>query len=93
MQFFTVFLSVLALAVSTTATPAHVAERSELIVVSPPITRPSGGETYYVGSRQTCCWETDGIPASAVKQTATLLIGHYEAGSASEHLDYGALFE
>jgi hypothetical protein len=35
MQFFTALLSVLALAVSTTATPVHVAERSELIVVVP----------------------------------------------------------
>ena len=93
MQFFTALLSVLALAVSTTATPVHVAERSELIVVTPQITQPQGNDqTYYVGSTQTCCWETDDIPAIAAKQTGTLLIGHYEAGSSSENLDYGELF-
>ena len=92
MQFFTALLSVLALAVSTTATPVHVAERSELIVVSPSITQPSGGETYYIGSTQTCSWETDDIPPIAVNRTGTLLIGYYEPGDSSEHLDYGALF-
>jgi hypothetical protein len=94
MQFFTALLSVLALAVSTTATPVHVAERSELIVVVPHITQPQGNDqTYYVGSTQTCCWETDDIPASAAKQTGTLILGHYEHGSSSENLDLGELFE
>jgi hypothetical protein len=94
MQFFTALLSVLAIAVSTTAAPVHVAERSELIVVAPHITQPQGNDqTYYIGSTQTCCWETDGIPSSAiVGQTGTLVLGHYDPGSTSENLDLGELF-
>ena len=93
MQFYMALLSFLALAVSTTATPLHVAERSELIVLSPTITQPQGSDqTYYVGSTQTCCWQTDGIPASAATQTGTLILGHYDSGSSSEHLDYSELF-
>jgi hypothetical protein len=92
MQFFTALLSVLALAGSTTATPLNVAEHRDL---SPPILQPQGNNalTYYVGSTQTCCSETDDIPASS-DQTGTLILGHYEAdGTNSKHLDYSELFE
>lgn len=88
MQFFTALLSVLTLAVSTTATPVHVAERSELIVVAPHVMQPSGGETYDIGSTQTCYWETDSIPPIAVNRTGTLVLGHYKPGDSSENLDY-----
>jgi hypothetical protein len=98
MQFFTALLSVLALAVSTTATPLDVAERisGSLAVLSPPILQPLGNNalTYYSGSTQVCCWETDNIPAKYVNETGALILGHYEAdGTSSKHLDYSELFE
>ena len=96
MHFFTELLSVLALAVSTTATPLHVTERSDLAVLSPHILQPQGSDqpTYYVGSTQVCCWETDGIPAKDVNKTGSLILGHYVAdGTNSPHLNYSELFE
>ncbi|KAH9039886.1 hypothetical protein EDB85DRAFT_2141002 [Lactarius pseudohatsudake] len=52
MQFFTALLSALVLAVSTTATPVHVTERSELVVDSPIITSPTRGEIWPILSQQ-----------------------------------------
>jgi len=88
MQFFTALFSALALAVSTNATPVHVAKRTELIVVSPSITSPSLGDTWPVGSAQNVTWDTTEIPQIAKNYTGTLMLGYYDSDSQSEHLNY-----
>ncbi|KAH8994361.1 hypothetical protein EDB86DRAFT_3078214 [Lactarius hatsudake] len=88
MQFFTALLSALVLAVSTTATPVHVAERSELIVVSPTITSPTEGEIWPILSQQVVKWSTSEIPREGQNNTGTILLGYLEDNNPSEHLDY-----
>ncbi|KAH8989051.1 hypothetical protein EDB92DRAFT_892011 [Lactarius akahatsu] len=88
MQFFTALLSALVLAVSTTATPIHVAERSELIVYSPTITSPTEGAIWPILSQQVVKWSTSGIPRDAQNNTGSILLGYLEDGDDSEHLDY-----
>ena len=92
MQFFTAILSALALAAATTATPVHVAERSELIVVTPVITKPAEGDSWPIGSTQQVCWDTSDIPPEAKNYKGTFLLG-YDDGTGSENLDTGELFE
>ncbi|KAI9465066.1 hypothetical protein BJY52DRAFT_762522 [Lactarius psammicola] len=87
MQFFTALLSALALAVSTTATPVHLAERTELIVVSPHITSPTEGSIWPINSKQLVVWDTDNIPPSGENNTGTILLGYLDQDD-SEHLDF-----
>jgi len=86
MQFVVALLSALALAVSTTATPVHVAERSELIVVRPPLTEPVQGDTWPIGTNQTVCWDTSEIPPIAQNYMGTVYLGYYVNGTSSENL-------
>ncbi|KAH9045008.1 hypothetical protein EDB84DRAFT_1265972 [Lactarius hengduanensis] len=88
MQFFTALLSALVLAVSTTATPVHVAERGELIVVSPPITSPAKGAKWPTLSQQLVTWDTSNIPSSGRSNTGKILIGYFEDNDSSENLDW-----
>ncbi|KAI9429756.1 hypothetical protein H4582DRAFT_2104521 [Lactarius indigo] len=86
MQFFTALLSALVLAASTTATPVHVADRSELIVVSPTILKPTAGTFWAIGSEQIVTWDTSNIPASGRNNKGTILLGYLNDGDESEHL-------
>jgi hypothetical protein len=91
MQFFTALFTALILAVSTNATPIHVAERSELaelIVVAPPVTSPSQGEIWQVGSTQLVTWDASNIPESAKNRTGIILLGYIDGDTLSEHLNY-----
>ena len=88
MQLLTTLLSALALAASTTAEPIPVAKRSELIVVSPPITSPRAGDMWPVGSSQIVTWDTSSIPQSGKNNTGTIVLG-YNDGTGSENLDIG----
>jgi hypothetical protein len=90
MQFFAILLSTVALAVSTTATPLHVAERSELIVNAPRLTVPAGGATWPIYSIQQVCWDTTNPPPNTQNATGTLYLGHVQDGS--ENLDLSELF-
>lgn len=92
MQFFTAILSALALAAATTASPVHVAERSELIVVTPTITQPAQGDTWTIGTTTQVCWDTSDIPPEASNYKGTVLLGH-DDGTGSENLDVGELFK
>ncbi len=92
MQFFTALLSALVLAASTTATPVHVAERAELIVVSPPIKTPGKGDIWPIGSKQHVTWDPTDIPSSGKNNIGEILLGYLDDDD-SEHLDYGELFE
>ena len=89
MQFFAVLLSTVALAVSTIATPLHVAERSDLIVIAPPITQPQPGDIWPVGSTQQVCWDTSYLPPDAQDATGTIYLGFLE--NDSENLNTGEL--
>ncbi|KAH9060459.1 hypothetical protein EDB87DRAFT_1562079 [Lactarius vividus] len=88
MQFFTALFSALVLAVSTTATPVHVAKRSELIVVSPTITSPTEGARWPILSQQVVTWDTSDIPPSGQNNTGRILLGYLEDGDDSEHLNW-----
>jgi len=91
MQFFTALLSALVLAVSTNATPVHVAERTdltELIVVVPQITSPVQGDIWRVNSTQTVTWNTSNIPESGKNNTGHILLGYVDGNSTSENLDF-----
>jgi hypothetical protein len=84
MKFFTALLSALALAASTTiATP--IAERSMLIVVTPPITSPVAGDDWPIGTEQTVTWDTTDIPPEAQDYTGEILLG-FDDGTNSENL-------
>jgi len=91
MKFFTVILSALALAVSTTtATPIDA--RAALIVVNPQVTAPKAGDTWTTGSEQLVKWDTSKIPTEAKNYTGTIVLGYYEGDdNTNEHLDYGKL--
>jgi len=86
MQFFTAILSALALAAATTASPVHIAERSELIVVTPTITKPAQGDEWPIGSTTQVCWKTHDIPPEASNYKGSVLLG-YDDGTDSENLD------
>jgi len=87
MKFFTAILSALALTVSTTsATPIDA--RTELIVVSPQITVPNATTVWDTGSQQYVQWDTTHIPPEAKNYTGAILLGHFEDGSDSEHLEW-----
>jgi len=87
MKFFTVILSALALAVSTTtATPVDA--RTSLVVVSPPITSPHAGDIWPVGSEQLVQWDTSGIPDKARGNTGSIVLGYDDGWSSSENLDF-----
>lgn len=88
MQFFTALLSALVLAVSTTATPVHVAERGELIVVSPTITSPDERAIWPTLSQQLVTWDTSKIPPSGRNNTGRILLGYLEDNDSSEHLNW-----
>lgn len=75
MQMFAVLLSAVALAVSTTATPLHVAKRAELIVIAPPITEPQAGAVWPIGSTQQVCWDTSELPSYTQNAKGTLYYG------------------
>lgn len=88
MQLFTALLSALALVSSTTALPAPAAapaRRSENIVFNPPITSPSKGATWKIGSTQTVVWQTSGIPPQGQNNTGHILLG-FDDGTGSENL-------
>lgn len=91
MQLFAVLLSTVALALSTTATPLHVAERSELIVIAPPLTQPSAGDIWTIDSTQQVCWDTSNLPPNTQNAKGVLYLGYLEDGS--ENLDLSELFE
>ncbi|KAH9028349.1 hypothetical protein EDB85DRAFT_1892527 [Lactarius pseudohatsudake] len=86
MQFFTALISALVLAVSTTATPVHVAERGELIVVSPTVTSPTENATWPILSQQLVTWDTSKIPPSGRNNIGRILLGYLEDNDPSEHL-------
>jgi hypothetical protein len=91
MQLFAVLLTALALVSSTTASPLAVtpdaSRRSEDIVYSPPITSPSQGAVWKIGSKQLVTWDNSSIPAGAERNTGTIMLG-YDDNTGSEHLDY-----
>jgi len=94
MQFFTILLSALALAASTTtALPVLVdgasgpVKRGEDIVVTPLITSPSTASNWLVGSTQHVQWDTSNIPNEGRNQTGTLLLGYNDGKTDSENLD------
>ncbi|KAH9953346.1 hypothetical protein BC827DRAFT_1146294 [Russula dissimulans] len=94
MQFFTVLLSALALAASTsTASPvladvaAAAVKRSDDIVVTPAVTSPSQGSNWVVGTTQYVQWDTSNIPIQGRGQTGTLLLGYNDGKTSSENLD------
>jgi hypothetical protein len=86
MKFFTALLSALALAASTTTTAIPVAERSELIVVTPEITSPKAGDDWLVGTEQTVTWNTRRIPKEAQDYSAEILLGFNDGTTDSENL-------
>ncbi|KAH9168462.1 hypothetical protein EDB89DRAFT_2073897 [Lactarius sanguifluus] len=88
MQFLATLLSALVLSVSTIATPIHVAERSELIVVSPEVTSPTEGAIWPIGSKQPVTWDTSKIPPSGQNNTGRILLGYFQDDDDSEHLDW-----
>jgi len=87
MKFFTAILSALVLAVSTTSA-TRIDARAELIVVSPQITQPNASTVWDTGSTQDVEWDTTRIPPEAKNYTGTILLGHFEEGSDSEHLEW-----
>jgi len=90
MKFFTVILSALALAVSTTtATPVDA--RAALIVVTPPVTSPKAGDIWTIGTGQLVEWDTSDIPDEAKDYTGTIVLGFDDGFSSSENLDYRKL--
>ncbi|TBU48548.1 hypothetical protein BD309DRAFT_1015501 [Dichomitus squalens] len=78
--------SILALAALAT-TASAVALRAANDVFSPPVTSPTAGEVWTVGSVQTVTWDTSSIPAANQNQTGLILLGFVEDGSTDEHLD------
>ncbi|KAH9985075.1 hypothetical protein BJV74DRAFT_775961 [Russula compacta] len=90
MQFFTVLLSALALAVSTTASPTDAAKREELLVVAPPIISPNSTSVWSIFSTQEVIWDTSNIPSEAQNATGTLLLGYLDGNNTfDEHLNTG----
>ncbi|KAH9892701.1 hypothetical protein C8Q73DRAFT_791724 [Cubamyces lactineus] len=57
------------------------------IVFSPPVTSPTAGQVWTIGSTQTVTWDTTNIPAANANQTGLILLGFIEDGSDDEHLD------
>ncbi|KAI0289187.1 hypothetical protein BC826DRAFT_914883 [Russula brevipes] len=86
MQFFTLLLSALALAASTTASPIDVAKRNADIVVTPTVFSPRKGSVWTVGSKQVVQWDTSRIPPEGLNYTGELVLG-YNDGTQSENLD------
>jgi len=85
MQFFTLLLSALALAASTTASPIDIAKRNADIVVTPTVFSPRKGSVWTVGSKQVVQWQTSRIP-EGLNNTGEILLG-YNNGTPSENLD------
>ncbi|KAN0127606.1 hypothetical protein V8E53_014584 [Lactarius tabidus] len=88
MQFFAALLSTVALAVSTTATPLHVTERSELIVNAPRLTVPHGGDIWPIKSTQQVCWDISNPPPNTQNATGVLYLGFLANGSENLDLDH-----
>ena len=57
MQFFAVLLSTVALAVSTIATPLHVAERRQVAQID--VTSPTSSSVWEIGAEEQVCWVVD----------------------------------
>ena len=57
------------------------------IVFDPPITAPTAGQIWTIGSTQTVTWDTTNIPEGSLNQTGLILLGFIEDGSDDEHLD------
>ena len=54
---------------------------------NPPITAPSAGDVWPIGSTQLVTWDTQRIPPSAMNKTGTLLLGYFDGNTHGENLD------
>jgi hypothetical protein len=54
---------------------------------NPPITAPSAGDVWPVGSTQLVTWDTHHIPPSAMNNTGTLLLGYFDGDTHGENLN------
>ena len=61
--------------------------RGSLGVWNPPITAPSAGDVWTVGSTQLVTWDTGEIPHSSMDNTGTLLLGYFDGDTHGENLD------
>jgi hypothetical protein len=87
MQFFTVILSALALAVSTTtATPLDARATFSLN-----ITAPKEGDKWVAGTKQLVEWDTSNIPKSDKHDLCYIVLGHYDGKSKYEYKDMSEL--
>ena len=90
MQFFTALLSALVLAVSTNATPDHVAERSG-VVNHIEFYYPKKDVIWHPGEQHHVSWNPSGIPRENATRSF-MYLGHYGCG-AGENLDLSEPFE
>ncbi|OBZ68973.1 hypothetical protein A0H81_11316 [Grifola frondosa] len=82
---FKIFLAAFAAVASTAVHATPVDEPVQNVVFSPPITAPTAGMTWPIGSEQVVTWDTSVVPAGSENQTGLLLLGYLEDNS--EHLD------
>jgi hypothetical protein len=90
MQLIYTLFSALALAASTTASPATAAKREALIAIEPLIILPRADTVWRTAARETVKWDVSSIPSEARDYTISILLGYFSRDG-TEHLNIGKL--